>query len=168
MASSGARFPATCVKSNEPTDNRVQANFSWCPPWVIVLLFVCNLLVYAVVAAIMTRKVRLEYGLQQQLVKKRYIHIAIGLGTCLLGVLFLALGGMAVGGAEGADPGVVGPVLLLMALVMLPVGLLYSMYMGRAVAPVYIDKNKEHVWLKGVHPDFLASLPLWDSAPRGS
>ncbi len=168
VAAAGARFPNVCVKTNEPTDNRVQANFSWCPPWVIILLFVCNALIYLIVAAIMTRRLRLEYGLQQRLVKKRYIHIAIGVGMCLLSILFLTFGGVSAGNAEGGDPSVFGLVLLLTALIMLPVGLLYAMFVGRAVAPVYIDSNKEHVWLKGVHPDFLATLPLWDGPQRGS
>jgi hypothetical protein len=168
VAAASARFPNVCVKTNEPTDNRVHANLSWCPPWVIILLFVCNALIYLIVAAIMTRRIRIEYGLQQRLVTKRYIHVAIGLGMCLLSILFFTFGGASMGNAEGGDPGVFGVVLLLTALIMLPVGLLYALFVGRAVAPVYIDSNKEHVWLKGAHPDFLATLPPWDGPQRGS
>ncbi len=168
VASSSARFPSRCVKSNEPTDNRVQTNFSWCPPWIIVLLFICNLLVYLIVAAIMTRRIRLEYGLHQRLVTKRYIHIAIGVGILLSSIIFFAMAAAALGGADRGDPSIAGIVLMIIGFMMLPAGAMYSMYVGRAVAPVYIDSNKEHVWLKGAHPDFLATLPLWDGPPRGT
>jgi hypothetical protein len=168
VAAAGARFPNVCVKTNEPTDNRVQTNFSWCPPWVIVLLFVCNLLIYIIVAAIMTRKIRLEYSLQPRLLKKRYIHIAIGVGILLSSFLFFVLAGVALGSAEGGEPSIAGLVFMIIGCIALPAGAIYASVVGRAMAPVYIDSNKQHAWLKGVHPDFLATLPLWDGPPRGS
>jgi hypothetical protein len=32
---------------------------------------------------------------------------------------------------------------------------------GFFVKATYIDANSEYAWVKGVHKDFLASLPVW-------
>ena len=38
-------------------------------------------------------------------------------------------------------------------------GALYGLIAARMVAPKRI--SDDYVWLKGVHPDFLAELPVW-------
>lgn len=35
----------------------------------------------------------------------------------------------------------------------------------RKTANIYIGLSDEHVWLKGVHPEFLADLPAWPHIP---
>jgi hypothetical protein len=37
--------------------------------------------------------------------------------------------------------------------------IIYGLVASRLVAPTRI--TKDYVWLKGVHPDFLAELPPW-------
>ena len=78
--------------------------------------------------------------------------------TALLGGLFIVIGAATSGGEE---PGVVGGVFFLMGLLFALGGIFYSLLGGRAITVAYIDDMKQHAWLKGAHPDFLAGLPQW-------
>jgi hypothetical protein len=58
----GLDLPDVCMKCGAPATVRKSKTFSWCPPWVYLLLL-CNLIVFAVVALIVTKRRRLEVPL---------------------------------------------------------------------------------------------------------
>ncbi len=49
-------LPELCMKCGAPATVHKQKTFSWFPPWVWVLLFVCGLLPFAIVAMILTKR----------------------------------------------------------------------------------------------------------------
>lgn len=49
-------LPELCMKCGAPATVNKQKTFSWFPPWVWVLLFVCGLLPFAIVAMILTKR----------------------------------------------------------------------------------------------------------------
>ena len=49
--------------------------------------------------------------------------------------------------------------LILAGVVFFFVGIIYGQYGSRLVHPKKIDE--QFIWLKGVHPDFLAKYPEW-------
>lgn len=155
ICSRNAKFPARCVKSNEPTNNRVLKKFSYCPPWALIIFG-------ALIAIAFTRKMDIEYTVEPRFVKRRMIHALVGVGVAVLGVLFIFIG---VALADGGGPEAVGVVVLLMGVVSAFVGLIYSAIGGRVLSVAYIDDVKEHAWLKGACPEFLDSLPMWNG-PR--
>ena len=151
VCSCNAQFPTRCVKSNQPTNNRIQKTLSYCPPWALIVFG-------ALIAMAFTRKMPVDYAMEQRWVTRRMIHALVGLGIALLGGLFIGIG-VATSGAE--EPGAVGVVFLLMGLLFALGGIFYSLLGGRAITVAYIDDMKQHAWLKGAHPDFLAGLPQW-------
>ncbi len=151
VCSSNARFPGRCVKTNQPTDNRVPMKLNYCPPWAYILFG-------ALIAMFLTRKMQAEVGMEQRWVTRRMIHALVGLGVALLGGLCIGIG---IATSGQGDVGPVGAVFLLLGMFFSIGGIFYSLLGGRAITVAYIDDMKQHAWLKGAHPDFLASLPQW-------
>jgi hypothetical protein len=52
-------LPEVCMACGQPSATHIRKTFAWHPPWVIVLILV-NLIVYAVVALIMTKRMTVE------------------------------------------------------------------------------------------------------------
>jgi hypothetical protein len=46
-----------------------------------------------------------------------------------------------------------------LGILMMLFGAIYGLVAARLVTPAKIDER--YIWLKGVHPDFLAELPDW-------
>jgi hypothetical protein len=155
VCSCNAQFPPRCLKSNQPTNNRIQKRLSYCPLWAIILFD-------ALIAMAFTRKMDVNFAMEQRWVTRRMIHALVGLGVALLGGLFMVIGGALTGSTDGEGAAETAGVLLFL-LGVLPMcgGIIYALIGGRSVTVVYIDDMKQHAWLKGVHPDFLANLPQW-------
>jgi hypothetical protein len=151
VCSRNASFPGRCVKSNQPTDNRIRKTLSYCPPWAYIIFG-------ALIAIAFTRKMEVEFAIEQRWVTRRTIHALVGVGVTLLGMAFVFIPIAASGENE---PGAVGAVCMLLGMVFFFGGLLYALLGGRHISVTYIDDTKEHAWIKGAHPDFLASLPQW-------
>jgi hypothetical protein len=141
-------FPDRCVKCNAPANGyRLKRALSWHHPGFYFLLL-CNLLIYAIVAMAVRKKAVLHVGLCEQHRAQRKQTILISLVGTLAG---LALG--FVGGAF--DSGWV----IFIGIVMFLGFLFYGLLKAPMVSSAKI--TKENVWLKGVHPDFLAGFPEW-------
>lgn len=141
----GTRLPNRCIKSNEPADRYLRRDLSWAPPWVYLGLFGGLLLI--LVFYLVARKTAVaEFGITQEWVKRRRGRIALVWLLCLLGF------GLVIAGAA-VENGVV----CLIGVVMFIGALIYA-----AVAvPFYSVQriDERYVWLKGIHPDYLAELP---------
>src|SRR5262245_904322 len=52
-------LPELCMACGQPATTHIRKNFAWHPPWVIILILV-NIIVYAIVAMIMTKRMTVD------------------------------------------------------------------------------------------------------------
>jgi hypothetical protein len=149
-----APLPDRCIKSNEPANGRtLRRTLRWHPPLVYLALLV-NLLVYVVLAAILTKTATIQIGLTERWIAKRRMVMAIAWLLALVGV------GMFFGSFPLMDPqSGVGPFVMLGGILVGIGGAIYGILAARLVYPSKITDT--HIWLNGVHPDFLNGLPNW-------
>ena len=67
--------------------------------------------------------------------------------------------GSLVYGFANIDSREIAPVAIGLAFPLFLIGAIYGLLAARMVTPKKIDDN--YVWLRGVHPSFLATLPEW-------
>jgi hypothetical protein len=140
-------LPPRCIKCNEPADEPTKMRkVYWHHPGVYALILI-NLIVYAIVAAIVRKKALVAPGLCAEHKKRRRLGLAIGWGGVLAGI------GLIVWGFEDADH--VGYVPL--GCLVLLTGMILGIFLSRVVVARRIDKS--YVWLKGCGAEFLDSLP---------
>lgn len=138
-------LPNRCVRCNQPADEPTKTRkVYWHNPWLYLLLF--NLIIYAVVAAIVRKKALVAPGLCSAHKRRHRIGIAIS-WTLLLGSFAI----MIVAGATNNGLGVAGGMLILL------VALLVSVSATRILRPKRIDA--QYVRLKGCGSAFLDSMP---------
>jgi len=143
-----ARLPMRCVKCNEPATNRLKRTLYYHHP-AIYLIILANLLIYAIVAVIVRKSVKIEIPLCDDHRSRRRGAILLGWVLALsgLGICFIpAL-------AEIAEP----TPFILGGLVLFLFGLIYGMFRSQTVTPRKIDNT--HAWIKKVSPLYLAELP---------
>ncbi len=146
VATRDATFPDRCVKCNAPAEGfRLKRSLSWHHPLFYVIIFICNVIVYVIVAMIVRKTATYYVGLCETHRRKRRQAILIG-WSCFLGGVSLAVWGFSKGDA----------ILGLLAVVILFAGSLYGLIGSRVLYPKRIDK--EYAWIKGACPEFLASL----------
>ena len=105
------------------------------------------------------RSITIEFGLSGRGRMKPLVHIGAGLGASFLGFLMFVVAIVVI--ASGHESAAVFAVSLLTAVVFIPGGIIYAVLKGRLLSVAHIDENETHVWLRGVHPDFLKTLPRW-------
>ena len=151
-----ARLPARCVKSNEPTQTYLPRNFTWHPQWVYLLILVA-VPVYLIVAIVLQKKAHVNIGLSPAWKARRRNRILTAWGLVAISfVLFF-------GGIVYADPEQPGMLFVLGGLIVFVVGIIYGIVGANLVSVKKIDD--QFVWLAGVCPEYLATLPPW-TGPR--
>jgi hypothetical protein len=149
-----APLPDRCIKSNEPAHGRtLKRTLRWHHPLAFLALL-ANLIIYIIVAAILTKTATIHIGLSEKWFTRRRIIIAVSWLLVLAG-LGLFGGGIA---AMDALPDV-GPFLMIGGIIVGIGGAIFGLMAARLVYPSKITDT--HVWLKGVHPDYLNGLPNW-------
>jgi peptidoglycan/LPS O-acetylase OafA/YrhL len=146
-----------CIVCHEPATGRpLRRKLSWHSPW-WYLLVLFNLLVYAIAAMIVRRKIDLRVGLCDLHRTRRRRSIA--LAWTLIVVAFFLLGYVAL------NPVTDAPMAALMALALLSllVGGLVAVYGPRVVTAKQIDDR--YAWIGGVSSKLLDTLPDW-SGPK--
>lgn len=150
-----AVLPDRCVKSNEPANGRrLRRNLYWHHP-AIYLTILISLLIYIILALILQKRARIDIGLSDRWFRKRRRGILIAWLLFLVGVVLIVVGCA----SSAPHAGWAIPVGLALALF----AAIYGLIAARLVVPARI--TNEYVWLKGVHPDFLATLPPWPYNP---
>jgi len=146
-----AELPDKCVKSNEPAHGRqLKRKLHWHHP--LIYVAVLQLMIYVILAIIFTRRATIYIGLSERWFRKRRRAILIGWVAALSGLALIAAPFIVSG--NDADPYVVvGGFLVFL------VGAIYGGMASRMVVAVRITKT--HVWLRGIHPQYLAELPAW-------
>ena len=89
------------------------------------------------------------------------IRSAGGAGCSWSGIraLIKASIGLVVGGIALSDQHDAFGILILVGMALFLFGAIYGLVAARMVSPTKIDDH--YVWLKGAHPEYLASFPVW-------
>jgi hypothetical protein len=143
-----ALLPDRCVKCNAPANGiRLRRRLSWHHP-LLYLLVLIALLIYAILAAALSKRATIEIGMCAEHFKSRRLKVTIG--------WILLAGGLLLAPIAFANDypliGVLGLTVFLFALIWLIV-------VSRVVTPRKIDDHL--VWLNGINSSYLAELPPW-------
>jgi hypothetical protein len=142
----GAHLPDRCVKCNAPAEGRrLQRNLSWIHPAYLLTLF-AGVLIFAIVAAVASKKATVDVGICEKHLAQRRLAIAGGWGLALLGIFFFWLA-IYIEAWWPLYPGVAA----------LLVGMFGGVALARVVHPAKIDDGR--VWLRGVDRAYLRELP---------
>lgn len=83
-------LPDLCMHCGAQAAVRKSKTFSWFPPWIWILLFICGLLPFAIIALVMTKRRTVDVPLCEEHKNYWFIRqtLVIGsfLGICVLGV----------------------------------------------------------------------------------
>jgi len=119
----------------------------------LFLLILVSLLIYVIVALIIRKTATIHIALSDDWFARRRRRMLIAWGTILFCVV---LAGVAIAKAETAQW---APVAILVAIVGSLAAAIYGLFACRMVSPQRM--TDDYIWLKGVHPDFLARLEAW-------
>ncbi len=150
-----ADLPARCVKTNEPTDRTLRRRLTWHNPLIYILIL--SPLIYIIVALIVQKTANIYVGLSPAGFRSRRWGIAIGWLSFLLGTVLFVVGVANSDSNRNSDNHwwIASLVGLFGGLIGIIVGVIKS----RVVSATKITDS--HVWLQGIHADYLATLPLW-------
>lgn len=145
-----ATLPPRCVKSNVPTNRTLKRSLSWHHPAIFVTIL-AGLLIYVIIALLARKTATIHIGLSDEWFAKRRMAIFGGWMIVLASVAMFVAGLI----LEDRSNNLI--LLVPISFVVFFGGAIYGLIGSRMVAPTKITDT--HVWLKGVHPDFLAQLP---------
>lgn len=151
-----AELPPRCIVCNAVATGRpLRRRLTWHNPW-LYLLILANIIVYALVAMIVQQKATISVGLcdRHRSRRRRWIAAAWLLALAAFVLPFLL--------ATIAPQVAFGGFVAILPLVL--VAGLFGIYGGRVVYPRRIDGT--YVWLGGVGPAFLDTLPEWQGSGR--
>ena len=147
-----ATLPDRCVKSNVPTERRLKRSLSWHHPS-IFLAVLAGLLIYVLLALVLRKTATIWIGLSEEWFARRRRAMIISWMFVLISIAMVT-GGIATIDRSSAFGWLIGG-----GVVLFLVGAIYGLVAARMVSPTRITDT--HIWLKGVCPEFLHSLPEW-------
>jgi DNA-directed RNA polymerase subunit M/transcription elongation factor TFIIS len=152
-----AQLPYVCIKTNRPADAWMRRNLYWHRPW-IYLLILLSVWMYIIVALIVRQSAKIQVPLCRERIARRRWTIAAAWLAVVGGIVMMIIG-FASGNNRPSD-GLVA--LILIGVFVSLAGAIAGAVLARIVVPARI--TKEYVWLKGAHPDYLASLPPFEGS----
>ena len=150
-----AVLPNRCIKSNEPTEERLKRSLNWHHP-AFYLLILFNLIVYAIVALIIRKSAVIQIPLSATFKKRRIRNMMIAWLSVLSGIVCLVLGLALADSRTTQTPAVF---LIILFPVLLLFGALFGLFGCRVISAKKIDEH--FVWMRGVSPAFRDSFPEW-------
>jgi MFS family permease len=148
--SKDAALPDRCVKCNAPAGGfRLKRKLAWHHPAIYLLAFMA-VLIYALVAGIVSKRAIIYVGLCADDVRRRRRKIAVGwllFGASFVGIIL----------AFAYNSGILG----LLGIGAFFFAVVWLIVVARVVTPKKIDDHL--IWLKGINSDFLSELPPWQS-----
>ncbi len=145
-----ASLPDRCVKCNAPANGlRLKRRLAWHYPVLYLVIFFA-VLIYVILAAILSKRATVYLGLCNQHLQRRRKQKAIGWLLLTIGVVVPIL-------AIAYDY----PVLALLGFATLIFAAVWLIFVSRVVAVRKIDDHL--VWLNGINSDYLAQLPAWQN-----
>ncbi len=151
VMSKDAQLPYVCIKTNKAADGWLRRKLSWHTPW-IYLSILLGLLFYVILALVLRHTADIRIGLCRERINRRRWTIAGAGWTAIVGTAL-----MVIGIANSRPDNSAWIVTIIVGALTLLAGLLVGAIFVPIVTPARI--TKQYVWLKGVHPVFLASLP---------
>ncbi|MGE5191571.1 MAG: hypothetical protein ACM3U2_03660 [Deltaproteobacteria bacterium] len=145
-----AQLPFVCVKTNRPADAWLLRKLYWHNAWIYLLILI-SIWAYVIVALIVRQSAKINVGLcRDQIIRRRWT---------IAGAWLAVVGGvvMIFVGVANSQPGNAAWVASVAGLILVLAGAIAGATLARIVAPTRI--TKQYVWMKGIHPEFLASLP---------
>lgn len=148
-----AVLPDRCVKTNQPAyGRRIRMRFNWCHPLALLGLFLW--LVGAMVLYFIFRQTAVvELGVSESVHSRRRSFELGGTLAFCAGIL------MMFSPALLPYPIDISPFVALSGLILLIGGLVVAQLGSTLITAKRI--TRDHVWLKGVHPDYLDMLAEW-------
>ena len=143
----GSTLPDRCVKCNEPADEPTKVRkVYWHHPGLYALILI-NIIIYAIVGAIVRKRALVAAGLCVAHKKRRRLGITLAWVGSGCGVALIVL--------STGDRG--SPATFAAGILMIVAAVIVGIIMGRIVYAQKIDE--EYIWLKGCGAEFLDSLP---------
>jgi hypothetical protein len=149
-----APLPDICLLSNQPAERRLQKKLQWHHPALALTIFL-GLLVYVILAIILTKRATIQMPLTQEWYERRQRRLIFAWGTGLACIALMVLGIVLTAQTEHPEY-----LLLLLAGF---IGGLITLIAGQALIGLVAPKRitDDYVWLKGVSPEFLNRLEVW-------
>ncbi|MBN2580550.1 MAG: hypothetical protein JXB10_16315 [Pirellulales bacterium] len=151
-----AVLPDRCVKSNGPAYKRLKRSLSWHHPAVYFTLL-AHFALYLILALILSKRARIYIGISRKWLYLRRWWSFLGLILLLVGIITMITGALDIFYLPSRGwPIFFGGVIIIVASI-------YFLMRSQLVLPKRI--SDDYIWLNGVHPDYLASLPEWPYEP---
>jgi len=151
-----ATLPYRCLKTNREADLWLRRKLVWHSPWLYLMILFPGLLFYILFALILQRKATIQIPLSREASRRRWRGIWTGWALMLGGVVLIILAAISQDGQVRQFP----VWFLLGGLLAIAVGAVVAAIASSVVSAKRINKNG-FVWVKGVHPDYLAQFPEW-------
>lgn len=149
-----SKLPNRCVKTNGSADYWLQRKLSWHHPALILTIF-AGALIYIIIALIARKTATIHIGLSEAALQRRRMAMICG---WLGGLSSLGIMGAGIASFSSAQPELfIG--LFVGGIVFGLVSIVWAGNVVGCVSPKKIDK--QYVWIRGVHPEFLDELPEW-------
>ena len=158
VMSKDAELPYRCVKTNEPADSLLRRKLSWHSPVLFVVIF-AGLLIYVILAMILSKKADIQVPISRRIQARRSTAIIVGWLCGLGGLAVTIFACMFLADSQNPTWKDAIPFVIIGGIVFVLFSAVASSAIASIVTPAKITNR--HVWLKGVHADYLDLLPEW-------
>jgi len=155
-----AELPTQCIKCGAPGDGTLmKRKLSWHPSWAY-LIILANLIIYIIVAAIISHRATIMVGLCPKHRARRRTHMLIAWLLFFAAIVaFFVAGNLGRGNDDLVAALIIGGITLILA------SLIWAVVVGQMiVTPYKIDP--QYVWLKGVGKEYLDQFPPMPAGPQ--
>jgi hypothetical protein len=149
-----AQLPPICIKSNQPSSQWLKRKLAWHEPWIVVTVL-AGLLIYVILALILTKRATIYIGLSDEWMARRKSRMI----CCWIpGLTFLALMPLGIAMTVTTDQG--GWLLVMLVGF---IGALIVLVAGQSLVGLVNPQriSDDYVWLKGVNREYLNRLPVF-------
>jgi hypothetical protein len=158
-------LPDVCMQCGAPATLRKTKTFSWFPGWVWILLFICNVVIFAIVALFMTKRRTVDVPLCEEHQNHWLWRQMLVLGS-LLGVLAIGFAAMVASSEELRQANPLGGLYCVGSLILLFVWIILAVIVQSTSihAKEITDRS---IVLAGVSKEFVdAYKQAWRVAPE--
>jgi hypothetical protein len=153
----GSLFPERCVITNEVHDlTRIKLKLSWHHPN-LYLLVALAIVPYFIARLFFTKRVEVELSVSSRVLKKKRQRIQAAWALFVASAVCISLGMLYTSSLW---------ILVLIGILIF----FYSIYTGTTKAHIVeaLRIERKYVWIKGIHPAFLALLPPYSEEEESS